>query len=212
MSRGISDRELALSRLRWEHAGLRMDIAMLRLQLAFETAFNPSQPRVPAGHPDGGQWTDGDNGVIPVADNDRPGEDRYLNQHIINRHVGKSEAELIARIQRSQYRSYFISLGIDRNGSFASEEDARDLIKRTIVMNPDAVARVASGQSAGEFLIHRFGFPTGKEAYVDPPDIDLIRIRKTYQVGVFIVRDTHMVSGYRIRNAFPRNYHPRIGR
>ena len=24
--------------------------------------FNPDQPRVPAGHPDGGQWTDGDSG------------------------------------------------------------------------------------------------------------------------------------------------------
>jgi hypothetical protein len=44
-----------LSRLRWEYAVLRMDIAMLRLQLALEAAYDPNQPRIPAGRPDGGQ-------------------------------------------------------------------------------------------------------------------------------------------------------------
>lgn len=38
-------------------------------------AFNPNQPRVPAGHPDGGQWTDGDDGA-PVI-NDPPVEEVY---------------------------------------------------------------------------------------------------------------------------------------
>lgn len=41
-----------LFRLRWEYAVQRMDVAMLRLQLAFEAAYDPNQPRVPVGRPD----------------------------------------------------------------------------------------------------------------------------------------------------------------
>jgi hypothetical protein len=36
----------------------RLQLAYARNLVAFGTAgFNPAQPRVPAGHPDGGQWT-----------------------------------------------------------------------------------------------------------------------------------------------------------
>lgn len=35
---------------------------------ALDRKFNPSQPRVPAGNPDGGQWTDGDgSGTVRIA-------------------------------------------------------------------------------------------------------------------------------------------------
>lgn len=30
---------------------------------ALQRKFNPDQPRVPAGNPDGGQWTDGGGGI-----------------------------------------------------------------------------------------------------------------------------------------------------
>jgi hypothetical protein len=210
--RSQADHHLVLCRLRWEHAALRMDLAMLRLQLALEAAFNPNQPRVPAGHPDGGQWTDGDAGIIPVADSDRPSKEKYLNQHIMDRHVGKSDAELIARVDRETIRGRFLSKIIDRDGSFASVDDARDLIKRTIEMNPEAVARVISNQSPWEFLTHRFGNVTGKEAYREPPDSEIIRIRPTYEVGVRIDHDPGSELGYRIRTAYPRNYNPRYGR
>ncbi len=91
-------------------------------------------------------------------------------------------------------------------------ESAQDFIKRTIDMNPEAVLRVASGRSRREFLTHRFGFETGREAYVDPPDIDIIRVRRTYEAGVVIVHDPNSELGYRIRTAYPRNYYPPIGR
>lgn len=194
--------------LRYTCSYFRVKVALLDLELHL---FNPSQPRVPAGRPDGGQWTDGD-GVIPVADNDRLDEDKYLNQHIINDHVGKSDIELIERIKRSQYRGWTHSFGIDRNGSFASVESARDFIKATIDMNQEAVWRVANGHSQREFLTYRFGFETGREAYVDPPDIEIIGMRRTYEVGVVIVHDLNSELGYRIRTAYPRNYYPPIGR
>ncbi len=174
--------------------------------------FNPNQPRVPAGRPDGGQWTDGYEGVIPVADNDRPGEDRYLNPHIMDRHVGKTDAELIERMERDTFRGLFKTYYLDRNGSFTSEENARDLIKRTIDTNPEAVTRVSSGLSPSELLTYRFGFETGREAYREPPDSEIIRMRPTYVVGVRIMHDPKSELGYSIITAFPRNFLARIGR
>jgi Bacterial CdiA-CT RNAse A domain len=127
-------------------------------------------------------------------------------------HVGKSDAELVARIRRSQFRLFNYRSGLDRNGSFASIEDARDLISRTIGMNAGAVARVASGQLPDAFLTHRFGYVTGREAYVEPSDSEIIRIRKTYEIGVYILHNSQAELGYQIQTAYPRNFNPRIGR
>lgn len=45
------------SPLRWRLASLRVRAAMLRLSIGVKAGFRPDQPRVPRGHPDGGQWT-----------------------------------------------------------------------------------------------------------------------------------------------------------
>lgn len=50
-------RQVEERRFRCELAGLRMDLALLRLGMAELKAFNPDQPRIPAGNPGGGQWT-----------------------------------------------------------------------------------------------------------------------------------------------------------
>jgi len=39
-------------------AGLNFELALLRRALRLKANFDPDQPRVPAGNPDGGQWTD----------------------------------------------------------------------------------------------------------------------------------------------------------
>lgn len=51
----------ALLRLRSDHAWLRVELAALRVRLALRRKYSADQPRVPAGNPDGGQWT-GDGG------------------------------------------------------------------------------------------------------------------------------------------------------
>lgn len=58
-------------------AGERMMAAFARLQaFAEKGGFNPDQPRVPAGSPDGGQWTSGDgsaqSGLPGIGDNGGP--------------------------------------------------------------------------------------------------------------------------------------------
>jgi hypothetical protein len=45
------------SRLTWQLASLRVQMAMDRLRVTLKAGFRPDQPRVPRGDPDGGQWT-----------------------------------------------------------------------------------------------------------------------------------------------------------
>ena len=66
----VGDRLLALkARL----AGQRSTIAFQRFLLAFERRYSEDQPRVPAGEPGAGQWTEGgdedspDASIIPVG-------------------------------------------------------------------------------------------------------------------------------------------------
>jgi hypothetical protein len=42
---------------RYHAAQLRFEANMLRLSIYLKAGFKPNQPRVPAGNPDGGQWT-----------------------------------------------------------------------------------------------------------------------------------------------------------
>jgi hypothetical protein len=48
--------------LRSKNAAIRVELAALRCILALKAGFDPNQPRVPAGRPEGGQWTDSGNG------------------------------------------------------------------------------------------------------------------------------------------------------
>ncbi len=50
--------ETRLLRLRWLAAAARLQLAMRRHDRALKANFNPNQPRVAAGNPDGGRWTD----------------------------------------------------------------------------------------------------------------------------------------------------------
>ncbi len=52
---------------RWRLAGVGLQLKLLRLRLALKAGFDPNQPRVPAGEPDAGRWTDGGGGSFRVA-------------------------------------------------------------------------------------------------------------------------------------------------
>ena len=56
--------EQEISRLRFSISNLLLDLKLLKLGLHFKAGFRPDQPRVPAGSPDGGQWTD--EGIEPT--------------------------------------------------------------------------------------------------------------------------------------------------
>jgi hypothetical protein len=72
-SRAVS---VQLHRVRWFlHAHL-LETKLRALRYAVKANFDPNQPRVPAGHPEGGQWT-GTGAGTQVAQNDPP--DRLTN-------------------------------------------------------------------------------------------------------------------------------------
>lgn len=50
--------EAGVLRLKSLRAATRFEIALRRNDRALKAGFNPDQPRVPRGNPDGGQWTD----------------------------------------------------------------------------------------------------------------------------------------------------------
>jgi hypothetical protein len=61
LSQSGRPRQLSARALACHIAGERMMAALAHLQaLAEKAGFNPGQPRVPAGNPDGGQWTGSD--------------------------------------------------------------------------------------------------------------------------------------------------------
>lgn len=62
-----------LARLRWLVAELKLDMAMRRFARVLKAGFDPNQPRVPAGNPDGGQWTSGGGrSRVRLAASDKP--------------------------------------------------------------------------------------------------------------------------------------------
>ena len=202
-----------LDGLRWQLAALDVEAKLMRARLA-RKVFNPLQPRVPAGNPDGGQWTDGSL-IQPAAGRERDrlsgselAKDPYLNRHIVDGHVGKTDAEMIERVADSYRRGLFGLLPpitpLIRDGSFDSIESARTFIRETLETNDDEVQRVAEGSKEGAWLKSRFGYPTGREA-VSIPENTPIRMRTTYGVGVWITHDRSAERGFRIITAYPMN-------
>ena len=59
-------RQCALAQVRAELASLGLDLALIELKRALALKYRADQPRVPAGNPHGGQWTDGSaSGISP---------------------------------------------------------------------------------------------------------------------------------------------------
>src|SRR5687767_7623019 len=118
-----------LLQMRCETAAMQLELALLRLRLALKAAFDPNQPRVPAGRPEGGQWTRAGGGVIAwegtrLAQDERPAglpidllEEERRGGHTIARHVGRSPESLLARVRTGVYRSLFFTVELKRDGS-----------------------------------------------------------------------------------------------
>ncbi|MGU3330155.1 RNase A-like domain-containing protein [Methylobacterium mesophilicum] len=209
-------KEIVVTRFRWQLAALSVEVKLLRLGLILR-AYNPGQPRVPAGHPEGGQWTSADGSIGRQRDDDvrlffvGDGTDRQYRVdlrseegqggHTLGRHVGKSDDELFERVRKSQWRSLIANGGIKRDGSFDSIESANDLVNQTIESNRTSVDRVASGADARKFIKKLFDRKTGREAY--STDEGIVHMRYTYSVGVELRYDSTSPRGFRVRSAYP---------
>lgn len=194
---------------------------------ALQRKFSPDQPRVPAGNPDGGQWTDGGGGINDprvLSDADPEGlrpyeqyaqnlpdkrpidlrEEEARGGHALREHVGKTDEELLASTTIDRGQTIAFSYARRINGSFASMESANDFVNRTLEQNRDRVEAVANGRLAEDFITYRFGYKTGREAFRE--DVDAAPyLRDPYGVGVSIVHDPRASRGYSVVTAYPRN-------
>jgi hypothetical protein len=198
----------------------QLELRCLRLSIALKR-YNPNQPRVPAGQPGGGRWageeagegaTSPDAPITPAAsrDDDRAPlkidlqEEEERGGHTLEKHVGKTDTELVERLEREHWDLWFVEGGTRRAGSFFSLGEANEYIGKTLEANQSAVDDIASGRVPKAFLTYRFGSVTGREAIVNP-ERRTISLRRTYGVGVYIFHDKLSRNGFRIQTAYPRN-------
>jgi hypothetical protein len=197
---------------------------------AQQQKYSPDQPRVPAGNPDGGQWTDGggsgagrdDPAVLSDATADNvfePGtrlaandgrarypidlqEEEARGGHAISAHVNRSPEALKAQVQ--EIFDQDPRAHDVRSGSFSSLAAATKLVNSTLSQNQDIVDQVASGTQPVAAVFGRFSSVTGIEAVAQN-----IRsqpyFRETYNVGAVIVHDRSSPNGYFVLTAFPSN-------
>lgn len=205
-----------LRRESWHLNAIRMEIELLRIHLALR-AFNPTQPRVPAGRPEGGQWTSGDsdrsffgdddaNLVLVSEHNDHRYEVDLIAEegrggHTVGRHIGKSDDELFARLEIMRVKTWLFTVGEKRNGSFFDIYDANKLVNDTLAANSSIVDSVASGAIDKAWVTKQFDFKTGREAY--STDDGVLYTRNTNLVGVRIIHDPNLKRGFYVRTAYP---------
>lgn len=80
----LSDADYAtLLRLNYKTCALKLELCFLKMKLASKAGFNPNQPRLPRGNPDGGQWT-------------RVGGGRTSSAGRFGRHVPAGQTQLIS--------------------------------------------------------------------------------------------------------------------
>jgi hypothetical protein len=268
-ARAAEDAELAaeieherrvLAALNEEMKEVNAEMARRRRRLADEAKYSPSQPRVPAGDPRGGRWTDrsgssgqspspgiaqpmgsidigagssetdglfniggtgtdsanSSDGVLKVAAADESGQRYSVNLeeedarggHAKSKHVGKTDGELIDVLNADYLRRQSGNLEITdfrlAEGSFASLDQANELVNRVLQLNKDEVDQVAAGKIRQARLQERFEFVTGKEAFRPNGDSEPY-IRDTDSVRVVIRHDARSWRGYRVHTAFPVN-------
>src|SRR5262245_21655404 len=147
-----------MKRVAWDLAALRLKLAIVRLYLVIKAGFNPDQPRVPAGNPEGGQWTyglgAGESTTLPATDiaDERPPsryavilmEEELVGGHTIERHVAIPDVELLARIERETIHGFFVDDVPIRVGTFVSLESANDDVNRVLGSDPAKVDAVAT--------------------------------------------------------------------
>lgn len=193
----------------------------LRLRLLVDTlkaGFDPNQPRVPAGNPRGGEWTDGEARALEEDEAQLAQGERLRGYridleaedarggHTIDKHVHMGEDYLLTRVREEAALiigrgDYFRGLSI---GSFESLQSATRLVNATLSRNPATVNLVVSGEREKLRVSAQFGTVTGYEAYL-PTFHSKPYMRETYGVDVIIVHDPRAENGFRVLSAFPAN-------
>jgi hypothetical protein len=177
-------------RLKWLRDATRFEIAAHRHGLALKAGFNPNQPRVPKGNPDGGQWTDAggggsggpdgdgrsrDGSKIPTNRNPKNPEDRPPKSK--DRTKAKKAA---ARLLDQLGSTVEVAVAVAKLGSWLQTYSAEIDAYRDPPKSLEELQRAASTPAAGYDIHHiveqtsarRGGFPN---EVIDSPE-NLVRV------------------------------------
>ncbi len=183
------------------------------------TKYRPDQPRVAAGNPDGGQWTDEGGGIsagsgdrvrVAQAGGDGSGylidllEEEAFGGHTYWKHVGKSTETLKGYVRETILNDPDPDKHDIRSGSFPSLEAANKLVNATLMRNKTIVEAIAKGLMPEQRVEAEFGSFTGIEAYAATVRSQP-RIRLTTGVGAYVRRTPNSRNGFRVISAYPRN-------
>lgn len=200
--------------LRCEAAALRFKWALIAWQFAeLKAGFDPNQPRVPAGFPTGGQWTDADASLF--AEPIDLLEEEEKGGHAYARHVGKSDAFLKRRVRQKQRLARhaakvprlgpFVKLAVSANmyeaSSFTSLASAEKLVTAALATDQPLLDRIAFGEGRrkAKFKLTSRS-KVGRVAYAR--GLARAKIRDAYSVVVVVRHDPNDEKGYRIVTAY----------
>ena len=107
-------------------------------------------------------------------------------------------------MQAAQIRGLFVTIAQKAEGSYSSIESATAYVNELLQANREKVDSVAAGRIARDWLEHRVGSQTGKEAFRPAAEADP-HIRPTYNVGALLIHDRRAPRGYRILTSYPLN-------
>jgi hypothetical protein len=226
---------LELRSIRCELASIAVELAMLRLRVLLRRAFDPDQPRVPAGNPDGGQWTDGLGGSgglgsshedshvgdatgTRIAENDEPKDDPIILQdeegtaggigHARRRHVGRSQMDLLQEVIDQYLR---VGTGTSRATAWEPRVGSFDSDETANdLVNQVIKANKAAVSDVAEGRIKEITLMK-RFGFVTGKEAyrdeadDIPRLRKTYAVKVRLVHDPRRKRGFGVRTAYPCN-------
>lgn len=100
-----------LAQLRTEHAALRLEWELLKLKFGLGRKYDPDQPRVPAGNPDGGQWTNGNDEFDEGAGGGGSGDNSEQLDQIAARRISPAlEAQCMRQYDKDIFQCRMVGL------------------------------------------------------------------------------------------------------
>jgi hypothetical protein len=174
-----------------EVLALRHELAKLKLEYElrrFRQKYSPDQPRVPAGNPDGGRWTDGASGAGRVESTDisaqarRGGPPRGTPQQQLRLDLATARAQqALSRVQQLQpdWRPTpsFTSRDTIEGMIRAKEAETRDAEARFIALSragQDAPYATHSAQTTAELLRPGGQLIGARDPAVNAPNVRIL--------------------------------------
>jgi hypothetical protein len=179
--------EGGLLRLKWLAAATRFEIALRRHDRALKAGFNPDQPRVPRGQPEGGQWTDGgsSSGRIRLAGDIPTGDSPEIPKEKPPKSRDRTAALKVAARRILETGEAFISIAKLSSWlqTYSPIVESYNDAPKSLVELQQAVSTPALGYDIHHIVQRNQESTFGKEAIDSPENLVLIPRMKHWDIN-----------------------------